>query len=329
MKKLAVLLLLPVLIAGAAATYGWLEMRRPYQGYPGKLTVEIPKGLRAREVVELLRGRGVLPGSHVPLAYLAWNGSRGKLQAGEYLFDRPMTPADVLGKLIRGDVVLHRFTVPEGLTVREIAQEWKAQGFGETGEFDVAAKQAGNTPVEGYLFPETYSFPKGATAAEAVAAMLARSAAVLEELKNRIPAEQWPLDPSQTVILASLVEEEARVDDERAVIASVFMNRLRRKMRLDCDPTVVYALEQDGRYRGRLLRADLAYDSPYNTYKYGGLPPGPISNPGRESLEAAIKPQATKYLYFVSKADGRHSFSDNLTRHNRAVAEYRRKARSR
>ena len=145
----------------------------------------------------------------------------------------------------------------------------------------------------------------------------------MEQLKKKVPAESWPLSVRETLILASLVEEEARVDDERELVASVFMNRINKKALLQCDPTVVYALERVNKYRGNLLLVDLKFDSPYNTYKYPGLPPGPISNPGRRSLEAAVKPASTDYYFFVRTTEGRHTFSVTMAAHNRAVAAYR------
>ena len=143
-------------------------------------------------------------------------------------------------------------------------------------------------------------------------------------LEQEVPREDWPLDLNDTLKLASLVESEVAVADERALVASVFMNRLDRNMRLECDPTVVYALIQDGSYRGRLLLVDLEFDSPYNTYRYPSLPPGAISNPGYQSMLAAVRPAETDYIFFVRTEGGRHAFSRTLAEHNRAVAEYRR-----
>jgi UPF0755 protein len=153
--------------------------------------------------------------------------------------------------------------------------------------------------------------------------MVARFRVVLDQTKKEIPLESWPLSVRETLILASLVEEEARHHDERPLIASVFMNRIKNKGLLQCDPTVVYALERVNRYRGHLLSVDLKFDSPYNTYRYAGLPPGPISNPGRRSLQAAAKPASSAYYYFVRTIEGRHTFSETLADHNRAVAAYR------
>jgi UPF0755 protein len=246
----------------------------------------------------------------------------------------------VIDKLVKGAVLLHRFTVPEGLTVAEIGGYWEAQGFGKAEDFAAAAASGGDlvrdlegngkqeVSLEGYLFPETYSFPSRVTARKAIEAMVARFRVVLGQLKKDVPVESWPLGVRETLIMASLIEEEAAVADERPTISSVFLNRLKKNMLLQCDPTVVYALERAKQYRGQLLTVDLKFDSPYNTYRYAGLPPGPISNPGRGALEAAVKPASSPYFYFVRTVDSRHTFSETLAAHNRAVAAYRALVRS-
>lgn len=334
MKKplLASVLLLVLLLS----VYVHRQLNTPYHGYSGNIVIDIPQGLKAREVIGLLNEKQILPDRYLSLTYVFLTRNRSRLQAGEYLFDRPMTPAEVIDKLVRGDVVLHKFTVPEGLTVDEVGREWEEQGFGKAEDFLIARAPAPAairdldaevSSVEGYLFPETYSLPKGTTADDALVAMFERFRAVLERLEKEVPRSEWPLDLRQTVILASLVEKETAVEEERPLVASVFLNRLRRRMRLDCDPTVIYALERAGRYRGILTEKDLRYPSPYNTYLHSGLPPGPIANPGYASLKAAVQPAATRYLYFVSTNAGRHAFSETLSLHNRAVARYRQKAK--
>ena len=257
---------------------------------------------------------------------------RYKLQAGEYLFDRPMTPVEVIKKIASGNVFLHKFTVPEGLTVDETAAKWEEQGFGAASDFVSAAQQEVGRiqeldpqaqSLEGYLFPETYSFPAHTTARQAVDAMVNRFKTVVARLDSDVPQKDWPLALHNAVILASLVESEAAHEEERTLVASVYWNRLKVKMLLQCDPTVIYALAQADQYKGRLTLADLKYRSPFNTYVYPGLPPGPIMNPGYASLRAAIQPAESRYLYFVRTTEGRHTFSENLAAHNRAVAAYR------
>jgi UPF0755 protein len=296
---------------------------------------EIPPGMSARGVLRMLRERGVIADEKLTLAYLALSGKRKALRAGEYSFDGPVTTYQVIEALATGAVHLYKFTVPEGLTLSEVALKWQEQGFGKAEEFvatardsvdlvsDLEGKTPGDSSLEGYLFPETYSFPIRTTSRQAIEAMVGRFRVVLEQLKERVPVESWPLGVRDTVILASLIEEEAAVNEERALIASVYLNRLKMKILLQCDPTVVYALEKSNKYRGRLYLADLKFDSPYNTYRYRGLPPGPIANPGMRSLTAAIQPASSSYIFFVRTTEGRHTFSETLAAHNRAVAAYR------
>jgi UPF0755 protein len=238
----------------------------------------------------------------------------------------------VFEKLASGDVLLHTFAVPEGLRLDQVALRWEEAGFGGNDDFIAAARAALDqvrridpeaVSVEGYLFPETYAFPRGVTAEEAVTAMVRGYRSAIERLMAEVDPEDWPLDLHETLVMASLVESEAARTEERALISSVFYNRLDRQMRLECDPTVIYALIQAGSYEGRLLRVDLSFDSPYNTYVHAGLPPGPISSPGFASLQAAVQPDTTDFIFFVRTEGGRHTFSRTLAEHNLAVAAYR------
>lgn len=329
MRKLALLVvLLGVAIAGGIGLYAREQLRAV--GETG--LIEIPKGLGAREVVGLLAERRIIHDQYVALAYLFYTRNHSKLQAGEYMFDRPMMIPEVLDRLVLGTVYLHKFTVPEGLTTEDIARRWQEQGFGKAEEFSAAASGAVDlvravdekaSSVEGYLFPETYSFPAHVTARSAIEAMIHRFQQIVDRLKQEAPVDNWPLNLHDTVILASLVETEAQREEERPLIASVYLNRLDRHILLQCDPTVIYALEQADRYRGSLTLADLRFASPYNTYLNPGLPPGPIANPGNPSLLAAVRPAETSYLYFVRTTEGHHTFSETLAAHNRAVSAYR------
>jgi UPF0755 protein len=330
-KLLVVLLILAILAIGGLGFYLQRELRVP-QTPPTGLMIDIPSGTGARGIVGLLQEKNVIANPYAALAYIFYTGNRHRLQAGEYLFDRPMTIPEVVDKLVSGAVYLHKFTVPEGLTVQQTAQKWEEQGFGKAEEFVAATEAAVENvrsidekakSVEGYLFPETYSFPSRTTARQVVDSMIARFRYTVGRLQQAVPAANWPRDLHDTVVLASLVETEAQHEDERPVIASVYSNRLDRRMLLQCDPTVIYALQQNGKYRGSLTLADLKFNSPYNTYVSAGLPPGPIANPGYPSLLAAIQPASTNYLFFVRTTEGRHTFSENLTAHNRAVAAYR------
>jgi UPF0755 protein len=333
-RFLAICLL--VLIVGGLLGYLYLDREmNAYKTPTSKEPFEIPTGLGAREVVHLLHERGLIADENLTMAYLIVSGQRKALRAGEYLFDGPVRTRDVIERLVSGSVHLHRFTVPEGLTLKEIAAEWQQQGFGEAEAFEATAAESldlisdfeserqPSGSLEGYLFPETYSFPLRTTPRQAIEAMVSRFRRVLTQLTGKIPTESWPLNVHDTVVLASLVEAEAAVDDERPMIASVFLNRLKLRMLLQCDPTVIYGLEQSNKYQGRLTSADLKFDSPYNTYRYSGLPPGPIANPGKLSLEAVTQPADSRNLYFVRTTDGRHTFSENLAGHNRAVTAYR------
>ena len=333
MKKLALMALLLGLLASGATGYSWYRVHEPYQGYSDETIVDIPPGLGSVEIVDLLIARGVVQYRYPSLAYLYVSGFRGRLQTGEYVFDGPLSASAVFARLARGDVRLYTFTVPEGLRLDQIANRWEESGFGDRASFLEAAEAAlpkvreidpAAVSVEGYLFPETYSFPRAVTAEDAIQAMTRGLRDALVRLQEEVNPDLWPLDLNRMLILASLIESEAAVEEERVLVSSVFLNRLERGMRLECDPTVIYALMLDDNYRGRLLREDLSYDSPYNTYVHGGLPPGPIANPGYLSMLAAVRPAETDYIFFVRTEGSRHVFSRTLTEHNRAVAAYRR-----
>jgi UPF0755 protein len=262
------------------------------------------------------------------------------LRAGEYRFDAPMHALDVIDKIARGDVYRRRLTFREGLTITEMAQVFEERGFGSAGEFRQAAENAAlihdldpaARDLEGYLFPETYALPRGTTATAVVAQMVdAFKNALTPEIRSNASAAG--LSIRQLVTLASLVEKETGTAAERPLVAAVYANRLKIGMGMQADPTVIYALQKAGRYDGNLRRDDLQFDSPYNTYRYAGLPPGPIAAPGKASLEAAAKPADVNYLYFVSKNDGSHVFAATLDEHNKNVytwqIEYFRKQRAR
>jgi UPF0755 protein len=331
MRKLLAFFFVLILVAGGLGMYVRRELR--ISGTPAEgLIIEIPRGLGAREIVGLLKEKKVIQNPYVAFGYILYSGARNKLQAGEYFFDHPQTIPEVISKLASGSVYLHKFVVPEGLTVEATAQKWQELGFGSAEDFKKAAASAGDlvrqfdekaVSVEGYLFPETYSFPKHTTPRQAIEAMTARFQQMTAKLRQVVPENRWPLNLPGTVILASLVETEAAQPDERSMVASVYLNRLKRHILLQCDPTVIYALELADRYRGKLTLADLQFKSPYNTYMNAGLPPGPIASPGYASLLAAIQPADTNYLYFVRTVESRHTFSETLAAHNRAVAAYR------
>jgi UPF0755 protein len=318
-----------LLAVAALAVVG--ELYRPYQGYPGSRTVVIEPGMRAPEIADRLIEEGVLP-HRVPFLfrYLATR-KRASIKAGEYVFDRPLRPVDVYRKLVEGEVLLHAVLVPEGSDRFDIARILEERLGIDRQEF---LRASGDTApirhlvpdapsLEGYLFPDTYLFPRGASAQTAIAAMVGRFRRVLE---SRFPPEVRA-DPKrlhEVATLASLVEKETPAPDERRMVASVFLARLRKNRPLQCDPTVVYAARLEGRPIEAIKRSDLAFDHPYNTYRRAGLPPGPIANPGKASLEAALEAEPGEFLYFVSDNRGGHLFAKTLAEHERNVARYRR-----
>lgn len=321
-----------LLLLGAAGTALWLydRLEQPYRGYQApEQFVDVPPGAGAEAIADQLVEAGVVRDRLTfKLALWQTDGAR-RLQAGEYRFTGPMTAREVVLKLTRGEVHLRPITFPEGLTIEEMAQVFESSGFGPAASFLEAARrteliaeldaEAGD--LEGYLYPETYALPRDATADRLVRAMIARFVRVFDE-DLRAEAAARDMTVRQVVTLASLIEKETARPDERPLVAAVYTNRLERGMGLQCDPTVIYALRLAGQYDGNLRRADLAFDSPYNTYRYPGLPPGPIAAPGRESIEAALRPAAVDYLYFVSRNDGSHVFARTLAEHNRNVREY-------
>ena len=324
----AAALILIAAMGGAAWIYSSLE--RPYKGYTdAEIFVDIPPGTGPAGMARRLRDAGVVPNT-TSFRVAVWLRSAGRrLQAGEYRFDRPMTPRDVVDKIARGDVYLRTITFREGLTVRQMAALFEEKGFGPASDFVAAASGADRIhaidpdarDLEGYLFPDTYALPRRATAASLVDRMIGQfEKALTPDVRER--AQARGMSVRELVTLASIVEKETGKADERPLVAAVYSNRLRIGMALQCDPTVIYALERAGRYDGNLRREDLQFDSPYNTYKYPGLPPGPIAAPGRASLEAAAAPADVPYLYFVSRNDGSHAFASTLDEHNRNVREF-------
>jgi len=333
-KKLFIALLVLVLAVGAAAAgfavYAWDRIQTPYKGFsePERL-VDIPPGAGAAAIRRRLVDAGVVSDEWAFRVALAWTGQGRSLKAGEYRFDRPMSVVEVIDKIARGDVYGHPITFPEGLTFREMAEIYESTGFGTSEDFVKAAQDASLVndldpdarDLEGYLFPETYMLPRGTAAPTLVSLMVDRFRETYSELTQKAAGESG-LSVRQLVTLASLVEEETGKAEERPIVAAVYRNRLERKMPMQADPTIVYALVKAGRYDGNIRRSDLAIDSPYNTYRYPGLPPGPIASPGRAALEAALAPADVDYLYFVSRNDGSHVFAETLAQHNANVYEH-------
>ncbi len=310
-------------------TWFSLEFYKPAKTPPKRVIFEVEKGQSARDIALSLKNNEVLKKAWpFLLGYKIFYSSQS-LKAGEYSLDLPLSAKNILEVLTEGSVYLHSITIPEGLIIEEIADLLEYEGFAEKTEFlQVASdtslissldQQAEN--LEGYLFPETYRFAKGTTSEEIVSALVIQFMQVYnQELRDR--AEEMGISAREVVILASLIEKETSLPEERALVSAVFHNRLRKGMKLDCDPTIIYVLKKEGRFKDRLRTKDLRIDSPYNTYLYPGLPPGPIANPGGESLEAALYPAGVDFLYFVSKNDGSHHFSRTFREHQNAVNKY-------
>lgn len=322
-----------VLVCVAIAAAGWTVWQRisePYQGFTApEQFIEIAPGTGTAAIGRRLIEAGVVRDDFSFRAALWWSGRAQQLQAGEYRFDRPLSAREVVDRLARGDVYARHLTLPEGLTIAEMARLYESRGFGTAVGFVDAAGNgsliADLDPaaenLEGYLFPETYALTRDTSAARLIAMMVDRfRAAYTDELRRS--AEEQGFTTRQVVTLASLVEKETGKPDERPLVAAVYRNRLRIGMGLQADPTVIYALQEAGRYDGNIRREDLSFDSPYNTYRYAGLPPGPIAAPGKASIEAALMPASVSYLYFVSRNDGSHVFAETLAEHNRNVREY-------
>ncbi len=320
-----------VLAAGGAVWWAYSELHRPFASYPeAEKVIEIESGSTAAAILDRLEENGVLADATLARLYLVHVLGGPSLKAGEYRFDAPLTTPEVLARLIAGEVVAHKVTVIEGSTIAETARQIADAGFGDfdrlEAEMQKPARIADLDPaaedLEGYLFPDTYSFTRGISEARIVDAMVRAFRVRLE--RDLVPAgfEPRPTALRELVALASIVEKEAALDDERPIIAGVYANRLRRGIALYADPTVIFALKRLGRWDGNLRRPDLELDSPYNTYRYAGLPPGPICSPGLASLLAALEPADVPYIYFVSRNDGSHVFATTLAEHNRNVEEW-------
>lgn len=326
-----VLLLIVLAVAVAVAGYfGFTRVHENFKGYAAnEQFVEIPSGSGPATIGQRLVDAGVVRDSLTFRAAVWLSGRARALQAGEYRFDRPMSAMEVVNKIARGEVYRRLVTFREGLTIREMARVYEEAGLGPSADFEKAARDGSavrdldpDAPdLEGYLFPETYSLGRETPASSLVAQMVASfRKAFTSELRDS--AATQGLSVRQTVTLASLVEKETAVPEERALVAAVYLNRRKLGMPMQADPTVIFAMERTGRYDGNIRREDLQIDSPYNTYRYPGLPPGPIAAPGQASLVAAANPAQVDYLYFVSRNDGSHVFARTLEEHNRNVHEW-------
>jgi UPF0755 protein len=333
-RTLAAVLVVGLLVAAAGAALAWRELalfrETPYGSLEEKV-VAIPSGASARAVVRTLARAGALSDERLAWRWVRWvKRDPRPFRAGEYSFTGPLTPDEVLERVYRGEVKLHRFTVPEGLRADEIAAVVARSGLAAEADFLAAARDPAlarslGLPfpgLEGFLFPDTYAFARGVTAA-----------AIAEEMVGRFKQEYAKADQlrrpgvaftmGEAAVFASIVEKETGRPEERPRIACVFHNRIRTGMRLQTDPTVMYAtMLRTGRWSRNISRSDLLAPHPYNTYTSAGLPPGPIANPGAAALRAALAPADCQDLYFVSRNDGTHVFCPDLRCHNAAVRQW-------
>lgn len=330
MKRFGILLAVFMAVvagtAGAALRHLNQWSRTPLSSVSREEIVRIPAGMRFPQLVDKLVAAKFLEEPWRFMILARRQGADTRIKAGEYRLAAAMTPLEILDTLTRGRVVLHRLTIPEGLTLVQIAAEIEKVGFGSAEAFlelatdpeFVHSNGIDADTLEGYLFPDTYLFPENVTLKTVLDTMLKRFHQVFTaEWEAR--AERIGLTRHEVVTLASIIEKETGIAEERPLIASVFHNRLKKKMRLQSDPTVIYGIPE---FDGNLTRKHLNTPTPYNTYQISGLPPGPIANPGRGALEAALFPPETRYLYFVAKGDRTHQFSTTLREHNRAVRQY-------
>ncbi len=334
-RFLGVLVFLAVVAGFVFVWNNWRELRTfrdtPF-GSGAEKIVEIDPGTNAHGVIRRLAEAGVLSDEEVAWRYLRmWKRDKRTLKAGEYAFSGPLLPDDVLERIYRGEVKTWKFTVPEGLRADEIAPIIEKAQLGKAADYLVLmrdpelARELGLPfdSLEGFLFPDTYAFPRSAKPREILGAMVAR----YREAWKKADAKRRPgvtLDEAQAVTLASIIEKETGRGDERPRISCVFHNRLAKGMKLQTDPTVMYAtmLRRGGRWSNNITKKDLQAPHPYNTYTRAGLPPGPIASPGEAALAAALAPIDCKDLYFVSRNDGSHVFCPDLKCHNAAVREW-------
>ena len=316
-------LFLLVLAAGGLA----YRLASPYQGFSHEVFLNFEKGTSTSSMAQQLAAAGVIRRRWDFLLVRALQ-PRARLQAGEYRFASPVSVWTVFDRIVRGDVFYYEVTIPEGSNIFDIAQILDKLGFIKGPDFLKLARSpaliADLSPhapsLEGYLFPSTYRLTRRTTAAQ-----IARMMTDLFRRRWQELHKPGTVDVNRAVTLASIVEKETGISGDRPRVASVYVNRLRLGMTLDCDPTTIYAALLENRYRGVIHRSDLENDNAYNTYRHAGLPPGPIANPGAASLEAALQPAQTDFLYFVAKPDGsgQHWFSTTLAEHNHHVQEYR------
>ena len=316
----------------AAGFAGW-QLYVPVNPPSGQIFVLLRPGYSTHHIAAELKKDGVIRSEY---AFLLWHMAHPKrsLKAGEYLFDHEATLPQIHERIARGDIYFRVVTIPEGFTMFDIAQAIEDAKLGSAADFlriaqthtDLISDLAPDAKsLEGYLFPNTYQFTRTQTLGE-MAAIMVHQFRVEGQQIGLVGADSKAvagLDVAKVVTMASIVEKETAAPEERSRVASVYYNRLGIKMALDADPSVIYAELLQGTYQGALHHDDLSVKSPYNTYRFPGLPPGPIGNPGKSALEAAMHPEDTKFLYFVADGNGHHRFATTLAEHDRNVTAYR------
>jgi UPF0755 protein len=334
--------LILIAVVGTAGWFAWAVLTPTEPA--GQTFVLLRPGYSTRRIAAELKVAGIIRSEQ---AFVLWHyvhRSRS-LKAGEYAFDKPANIIDIQKRLRRGDVYLHTVVVPEGYSLFDIARAIEAAGLGPADDFVreaqsdpalIADIDPGAQSLEGYLFPDTYDFSRMMTMHDMAAAMVKQFHQVARQLGviPEDPSVDFPQgvpvrSPRDIVTMASIVEKETSVPEERPLVASVYYNRLVHNIALDADPSIIYAELLAGTYTGKLHHADMQFSSPYNTYRHAGLPPGPIGNPGRSALEAALHPAQSDYFYFVADAQGHHRFARTMEEHNKNVVAYRKAMRGR
>lgn len=320
-----------VLLAWAVSLWWLVSVSVPSPAYPSETTVEfkLPPGTGFRRAAELLAESHLIPSARAFLILGYLRGASGRIKAGTYEFHLPVNATSLLDALLRGKIKLYQILIPEGFNMYQIAESLESSGITGREDFLRSARDPEllrglgieADSVEGYLYPDTYSFAPGLPPGLVIRTMVERFREMFIPIRDETAPQSSPrFSEHDLVTIASLIEKETSVASERPLISAVFHNRLKRKMRLDCDPTVIYGMWEH--FQGNLRRQDLERRNPYNTYRIHGLPPGPIANPGRDSLRAALQPADVPFIFFVSRNDGTHHFSTSLSEHNRAVRSY-------
>jgi len=332
-NRLKITLIILLLITGMCASAGYLFyidittfIKKPLNVRGNGEVFIIKPGQNLKQIAANLEKQSIISNKSYFILFAKYQKADTKLQAGEYILSASRSPQQILEILKKGKVKQYRLTVPEGLNVNEVALVAEKAGFCSKSQFNNLCRDASfissfdiKAPsLEGYLFPDTYFFPKHASCREIISKMVENFNNTFTK-KWKLAAEKMNFSIHDTVTLASIIEKETGDASERAIISSVFHNRLERNMRLESDPTVIYGIKN---FDGNIKRKHLRTVTPYNTYQIKGLPAGPIANPGALSLHAALYPEKTSYLFFVSKKDSTHKFSETIKEHNKAVKKY-------